>query len=321
MNILITGCCGFIGSHLAKNLLKNKKNNIFGIDNINNYYDISIKKKRLNSLNLHNNFKFYKIDISDEKRLNKLFSNISINVIINLAAQAGVRYSLLNPNSYISSNLIGFQNILELAKNKNVKHLISASTSSVYGNNNKFPLQENDNTNNPLSLYAATKKSNEVIGYSYSYCFKLPITFVRFFTVYGPNGRPDMSLYKFVKSAFENKSIELFNKGNHERDFTYIDDVTRLLSILVNKPSKDSIPYNIFNIGSNNPRKLKDFLKIIEKFTQKKIKKRLLGLQLGDTKKTHASNKKIHKYLGVSDKFIGIEAGIENFVNWYKKNN
>ena len=200
-----------------------------------------------------------------------------------------------------------------------MKHFISASTSSVYGDNNKFPLIESYNTDKPLSLYAASKKSNEVIGYSYSYCFKLPITFVRFFTVYGPNGRPDMSLFKFVNSAFENKPIDLFNKGNHERDFTYIDDVVHILIKLINKPSKENIPYNIFNIGSNNPRKLKEFIKIIENQTKRKIKKKLLNLQLGDIKKTHASNKKILNYLKINDNFTNIEEGIKNFINWYKK--
>lgn len=319
MNILITGCCGFIGFHVTQELLKIKTNKIYGVDNLNNYYDVSLKKKRLTILNSYKNFEFYKVDISNKKKFDKIFSNISIEIILNLAAQAGVRYSLVNPESYVNSNLIGFQNILELAKIKKVNHFISASTSSVYGNNSKFPLTETDNSDYPLSLYAATKKSNEVVGYSYSYCYKLPMTFVRFFTVYGPNGRPDMSLYKFVKSAFENKSIELFNKGNHERDFTYIEDVTRILVKLIDKPSKNKIPYNLFNIGSNNPRKLKDFLKLIEKYTQTKIKKRLLDLQVGDIKKTHASNKKILNYLNISNDFISIENGIRNFIDWYKE--
>lgn len=321
MNILITGSCGFIGYHLCKNLLKQKKNKIIGIDNLNSYYSVKLKKSRLHDLKTYINFSFYKIDIANKKKLIDSINKLKIDCIINLAAQAGVRYSLINPDSYIQSNLIGFFNLLEFAKNYKIKHFISASTSSVYGDNTNFPLKESEITNKPLNLYAATKLSNENLGYSYSYCFKLPITFLRFFTVYGPAGRPDMSLYKFVESAYKKTEISIFNNGNHTRDFTYVEDVVFLISKLINKPSTKKIPFNIFNIGSDDPKPLKSYIKLIEKYTGLKIKKIYLPLQIGDIKKTHASNSKLQNFLKLKFKFTPIDIGIKKFIDWYKNHN
>ena len=251
MNILITGVAGFIGFSLAKRLIyENKYNKIFGIDNVNSYYDIELKKNRLKELKKNNNFFFYKVNLKSKIIIDKLIKKNKIKVIIHLAAQAGVRFSIKNPDLYYESNILGFYNILELSKKNKIKHLLIASTSSVYGDCSKFPIQENFDSNKPLSFYAATKKSNEIVAYSYSSIFKLPITVMRFFTVYGPFGRPDMALFKITKSIFESKSFNVFNYGKHERDFTYIDDCTNYISKLINKTPKNTpLFFNILFIS------------------------------------------------------------------------
>ncbi len=318
MNIIITGCAGFIGFHTCKQLLNRKNIKIFGLDSLNKYYNIDLKKNRIKELKKNNNFTFYKSDLTDELFLEKLFTKNKIKYVIHLAAQAGVRYSLINPRSYLKNNLIAFFNIMNVSKLNRVKHFIFASTSSVYGNPNKFPVNENFLTDKPLSFYAATKKSNEVMAYSYSNMFKLPATSLRFFTVYGPNGRPDMALYKFTEKILNRKKIELFNNGNHIRDFSYIDDVVTYILLLLKKPSKEKIPFQIFNVGNGKPRKLVEYIKIIEKNLKIKSKTKNLPLQKGDMKKTHSDIKKIKNKTKYSPK-TNIETGIKNFIDWYYK--
>ena len=267
--LLITGSAGFIGFNFSLYCLK-KGHNVVGIDNINDYYDRNLKKKRLNILKEYKKFKFYKKDLSDTKSIKKIFQIYKPHTVINLAAQAGVRYSIKFPMVYLNSNINGFQNILELCVKYKIKHLIYASSSSVYGLNKKVPFSTKDSTSHPISVYAATKKSNELMAHVYSNMYKLPTTGLRFFTVYGPWGRPDMSLFKFVKSIIQNKAISVYNYGNHTRDFTYIDDTVRMIYLFINKfPKKDKkisenrsiIPWRIFNLSSNRPVKLLKFIK------------------------------------------------------------
>ena len=316
MTILITGSAGFIGYHVSKKIL-NKNIKVIGIDNINNYYDINLKKNRIKDLKKNKKFFFYKVDLSNYKKLDNIVKNKKIKIIIHLAAQAGVRYSIKNPRIYFKSNLEGFFNILEISRHNNIKHLIYASTSSVYGDSKKFPLSEINRTDQPLSFYAATKKSNEVMAHSYSYIYKLPCTGVRFFTVYGPFGRPDMALFKFTKNILNNHPIELYNKGNHFRDFTYVDDIVDGIYSLIKKQSKKSIPYEIFNIGNGTPKKLLDYLKHIEKNLNKISKTKKLPLQTGDIVKTHSNINKLKKYTGYKPK-TNIKIGINRFIEWYK---
>lgn len=314
MTILITGCAGFIGFHLSSELVSKYK--IIGIDNLNNYYDPELKKNRLKILKNKRNFSFYKIDLLNYKKINQIIKKNKIKYIIHLAAQAGVRHSINNPGAYFKSNIEGFFNILELSKVNKIKHLVFASTSSVYGDNKNFPLKENSNTDTPLSFYAASKKSNEVMAYSYSNIYKLPCTAVRFFTVYGPFGRPDMSLFKFTNKIIKNQYINLYNRGNHERDFTYIDDIVDGIAAVVNKIPKNKIPYKVYNIGNGKPRKLIDYLNIIEKFLNKKSKVKKLPLQAGDIVKTHADVNLLKKDVGYKPKTT-IEEGIKKFLDWY----
>ena len=316
MSILITGAAGFIGYHLSKKIL-NKNTEVIGIDNINNYYDINLKKNRIKELKKNKKFLFYNIYIFEYKKLNDIIKKNKIKYIIHLAAQAGVRYSIKDPRTYFKSNLEGFFNVLEISRHNNIKHLIYASTSSVYGDSKKFPLSETNRTDKPLSFYAATKKSNEVMAHSYSYIYKLPCTGVRFFTVYGPWGRPDMALFKFTKNILNNQPIELYNKGNHFRDFTYIDDIVDGIYSLIKKQSKKSIPYEIFNIGNGTPKKLLDYLKHIEKKLNKISKTKKLPLQTGDIVKTHSNINKLKKYTGYKPK-TNIKIGISRFIEWYK---
>jgi len=316
MSILITGAAGFIGYHLSKKIL-NKNTEVIGIDNINNYYDINLKKNRIKELKKNKKFQFYKIDICEYKKLNDIVKKNKIKYIIHLAAQAGVRYSIKDPRTYFKSNLEGFFNVLEISRHNNIKHLIYASTSSVYGDSKKFPLSETNRTDKPLSFYAATKKSNEVMAHSYSYIYKLPCTGVRFFTVYGPFGRPDMALFKFTKNILNNQPIELYNKGNHFRDFTYIDDIVDGIYSLIKKQSKKSIPYEIFNIGNGTPNKLLDYLKHIENNLNKISKTKKLPLQVGDIVKTHSNINKLKKFTSYKPK-TNIKIGISRFIEWYK---
>jgi UDP-glucuronate 4-epimerase len=317
MKILVTGCAGFIGFHLCNYLLK-KNINVIGIDNINNYYDINLKKNRLKILKAYKKFSFSKFDLINNKKLNLIVKNNRIKIIIHLAAQAGVRYSVKNPNSYYKNNMQVFFNILEVSRLYKINHLMFASTSSVYGENFNYPSKENFNTDKPLSFYAATKKSNEIMAYTYSNIFKLPCTGLRFFTVYGPYGRPDMALFKFTKNILENKKIELFNNGNHARDFTYIDDVINGIYSLINKPKNKKIPFNIFNIGNGNSKKLKEYIKLIEKNLDLKAKVKKLPIQLADIKKTHSDISNLNLYTGYTPK-INIEIGVKRFIDWFKE--
>ena len=316
MNILITGCAGFIGFHLSKLLSEKTNNKIIGIDNLNEYYDVSLKIDRLKILKKIKKFNFHKIDICNEDNLKKIFNKYDIEIVIHLAAQAGVRNSIKKPKDYLNNNLVGFFNIINLSNVFKIKHFIYASTSSVYGDTKKFPLLESDETSQPLSFYAATKKSNEVIAYSYSNIFKLPTTGLRFFTVYGPYGRPDMSLFKFVKNIKNNKKIELYNFGDHYRDFTNVDDVALAIKSLLNKAPKKAVPHTLINIGSNKPIKLKYFLSLIEAKLNKKAKVKLLKLQKGDVHKTHANVKKLKNVSKFSPN-KSLEKGISEFIDWF----
>ena len=317
-NILITGCSGFIGFHLCIKLSRNSNYRIFGIDNMNNYYDVNLKNERLKILKKQiKNFKFFRIDIEDDKKIKNNFKKYKYEYVIHLAAQAGVRYSIEKPRSYLKSNIEGFFNILENSQQIKVDHLVYASTSSVYGSNDSFPLNESIDTSSPQSFYAATKKANEVMAHSYSSIHKLPTTGLRFFTVYGPYGRPDMALFKFTKALFDNSKVHLYNKGNHVRDFTYIDDIVEGISKIIKKPKKNKIPYQIFNLGNGNPKKLTYFLSIIEKVIQKKSTKVFKKFQLGDVLKTHADISNLKRKIGFKPKY-NIELGIKKFVEWYK---
>ena len=282
-NIIITGSAGFIGYHTSLNLLSSGEY-IIGIDNHNDYYDPRIKDQRVNRLKKNKNYKHYKLDISNKDSLSDVFKKNKIYKVINLAAQAGVRYSIKNPLAYIKSNIVGFANILENCRNHNIEHLVYASTSSVYGANTKMPFSEHDSANHPLSVYAATKKSNELMAHSYSYLYKLPTTGLRFFTVYGPWGRPDMALFKFTKNILSEKPIDVFNYGKHSRDFTYIDDIVQGITKTLNNSATSNInwnsnqpdpatsiaPWRIYNIGNNKPVQLMEYIHALEKHLGKK---------------------------------------------------
>ena len=313
-NYLITGSAGFIGFHLSKKLLS-KGFNVLGADNLNNYYDQKIKQDRNKILKKYKNYKFKKIDIKDYKKLDSIFKKNSIHGVVNLAAQAGVRYSLKNPKSYIENNINGFFNILELSKKYKIKKFIYASTSSVYGLQKKFPLKENFNTDNPIQLYAATKKSNELMATSYSHLYKMDTVGLRFFTVYGPWGRPDMALFKFTKNIIKGKPIEVFNKGKHERDFTYVDDIVNgIFNIIIKKKSKFGA--KIFNIGNGKKIKLLKYIQLIEKNLSRKSKKQFLPLQKGDVIKTHSDTKLIKKHYNYEAK-TEVSYGVKKFIEWY----
>ena len=317
--ILITGCAGFIGYHTCSRFL-DEKYEVIGIDNINSYYDIDLKKNRLKLLKQRSNFKFKKIDIENKKSLSKIFRKYKFSYVINLAAQAGVRHSISNPQEYISSNIIGFYNLIDECKSKNINNFVYASSSSVYGANNKFPYKEKYITDTPMSLYAATKKANEVIAYSYSHIHKLRTTGLRFFTVYGPWGRPDMALYDFTKKISNNKPIKVFNYGKHKRDFTYIDDIINgiyLTTLRFEKNSRKQKVSKIYNLSSNNPIELNKFISEIEKNLGKKAKKVFLPMQLGDVEKTHGSNTELRKEFGYKTK-VNYRKGIKLFIEWYK---
>src|SRR5699024_3691812 len=299
--IVITGAAGFIGSHLSKRLLK-EGNQVIGIDNINDYYNPQLKKDRLQNLE-HENFTFVKTDLEDLDTINQVFDKRKPEIVINLAAQAGVRYSLENPHAYINSNIVGFVNILEACRHHKIEHLIYASSSSVYGANTSKPFSTSDNIDHPLSLYAATKKSNELIAHTYSHLYGLPTTGLRFFTVYGPWGRPDMALFLFTKAIVNDEPIDVFNHGNMMRDFTYIDDIVESITRLTKRPAQPNpewsgtnpepgssyAPYKVYNIGNNSPVKLMDFIEAIENKLGKKAKKNFMPLQAGDVPETYAN--------------------------------
>ena len=314
--ILITGVAGFIGYHTAEFFLK-KNISIVGIDNMNDYYDINLKKSRIKLLNkkYKKKFKFIKLDINNYKKLDNLFIKFKIKKVIHLAAQAGVRYSIYKPNVYLDTNIVGFFNILDISKNHSLKHFLFASSSSVYGDQKKYPIKEIFETSKPLSFYAATKKSNEILSHSYSKIYNLPVTCLRLFTVYGPMGRPDMAPYKFTKAAIENKTIQIYNKGIHERDFTYVKDVAKAIYNLSNKRMNKNL-YQIFNICSSKTIKLMDFINLIERLTNKEINKNFVKRQKGDVIKTYGDNTKLKKITKIN-KFISVEEGMKNFVDWY----
>ena len=328
--ILITGSAGFIGFHLAEKLLQENKK-VIGVDNVNNYYDIKLKKNRLKILSKYKNFSFYKKDLTRVNAIEKIFKTNKIDYVVHLAAQAGVRYSVINPEAYIASNINGYFNILNLSKKFRVKHFIYASSSSVYGSHNKFPFKEKYNVSYPTQLYAATKVSNELMAHAFSNLYNLPTTGLRFFTVYGPYGRPDMSLFRFVNNIYKNKTINVFNRGNHFRDFTYIDDITHSIKLIIKKiPNKkkakgkifgvneSGAPYRIINIGGNKSVKLDKYISLIEKIIGKKAKKKYLGLQMGDVIKTQACNDKIKSITKFAPK-TDLKIGLEKYIIWFKQ--
>ena len=328
--ILITGSAGFIGYTLGLRLLE-RNNKVIGVDNHNNYYDVKLKNERVKRLKKFSNYNHIKADISNFKSINKIFKNYKIQKVVNLAAQAGVRYSIENPLTYINSNITGFAHILENCRTYKIEHLVYASTSSVYGSNTKLPFSENNSANHPLSVYAASKKSNELMAHAYSHLYKLPSTGLRFFTVYGPWGRPDMALFKFTKNILENKPIDVFNFGNHTRDFTYIDDIVDGIIRVLNNPatsnnswngnqpdpSTSKAPWKIYNIGNNKPVKLMDYITSLEKNLKKKAIINYLPLQQGDVADTNANINKIKKQLDYNP-LTKVEKGVTKFVEWYK---
>ena len=319
MNILITGCCGFIGYHLSQKMGTNYK--VLGIDNISTYYDTNYKYKRLKKLKSNKNFKFFKIDIANKKKLEKFFAKFNIDVVINLAAQPGVRLSISNPTIYFQNNIKGFFNLIECVKKYRVKHFIFASSSSVYGNQIKYPVQENADVSKPLSFYGATKVCNEAMAYSYSNMYKIPTTCLRFFTVYGPENRPDMAMYKFTKNILSNRKIELFNKGNFLRDFTYISDIINSISKLILKPPKKIIPYNVFNIGRSKPEKVKNFVdEILKQLKYKKVKiKKVPKKNNNEPLITYSNSKSLYKFIKYKPN-VNIKTGISEFIKWYRNN-
>ncbi|MFC7319283.1 NAD-dependent epimerase [Halobacillus campisalis] len=329
MNILVTGAAGFIGMHLSKKLLE-QGYKVIGYDNINNYYDTQLKDERLSILEKYDNFTFYKEDLANLKAVNNCFEHENIGIVINLAAQAGVRYSLENPHAYIDSNIQGFTNILEASRHFKVRHLIYASSSSVYGANVKMPFSTSDSVNHPVSLYAATKKSNELLAHTYSHLYNLPTTGLRFFTVYGPYGRPDMAYFSFANRILNGETIEVFNNGEMKRDFTYIDDVVEGIIQLLNKapipndnwdrlnpdPGSSYAPYKLYNIGNNQPVKLMDFISILEKHLGKKANKEFLPMQPGDVQATYADIEQLNQLTGYKP-VTTIDEGLKEFVKWY----
>jgi UDP-glucuronate 4-epimerase len=335
MKILVTGTAGFIGYHLVKKLAQDKENEIIGLDNINNYYDQDLKYARLKDTGINRteikdlvqvksesypNYRFIKFDLIDKENLNKLFNEFTPDIVIHLAAQAGVRYSIDNPDAYIQSNIVGFLNILECCRHNKIKHLVYASSSSVYGNADKVPFSENDRVDFPISLYAATKKTDELMAHTYSYLYHLPTTGLRFFTVYGEWGRPDMSPILFAKAITEGNPIKVFNYGNLSRDFTYIDDITESIDRVINYiPNKNTTHpyYQLFNIGNSRPAQLMDFIKIMEIAIGKQAILEMYPMQQGDVKTTYADTTALEKAVGYKPK-TDLKEGLRKFAEWWK---
>lgn len=329
MTILVTGCAGFIGFHLALQRLASG-DTVYGVDNLNDYYDVRLKQARLDILKKHKNFNFSPIDISDREATTALFNENAFEKVVNLAAQAGVRYSLVNPHAYIDSNIIGFINILEGCRHNQVKHLVYASSSSVYGANTKQPFAEDEAVDHPIALYAATKKANELMAHSYSHLYNLPTTGLRFFTAYGPWGRPDMALFLFTKNILEGKPISVFNYGEMVRDFTYIDDIVTGISLAIdniaepdptwdgNSPNSatSKAPYRVYNIGNNNPKTVMQYIEAIEKSLGKKAIIEFEPIQPGDVPKTEANIDRIKHDLGYQPT-VDVATGVGLFVDWY----
>jgi len=328
--VLVTGAAGFIGYHLAKRLLS-EGHQVVGLDNMNPYYDVALKEARLEDLKKERKFNFFEINLADRHQLEGLFVQQKFDVVVNLAAQAGVRYSLENPYAYVDSNLVGFINLLECCRHNAIKHLVFASSSSVYGANTRMPFSVHHNVDHPVSLYAATKKANELMAHTYSHLFQLPCTGLRFFTVYGPWGRPDMALFLFTRAILEDKPIKVFNHGKMKRDFTYIDDiiegVVRVMGRLPQAnpnwsgdtpdPGTSAAPYKVYNIGNNNPVELTKFIEVIEDVLGKKAKKELMDIQPGDVAATYADVDDLMKDVGFKPA-TPIEVGVAGFVKWFK---
>ena len=335
MKILVTGAAGFIGSFLCKRLLETADNEVTGLDNLNDYYDVSLKEARLSMLESYDKFMFIKGDISDKAFIDKLFDEYEFDIVINLAAQAGVRYSIDHPDIYIQSNIIGFYNILEASRHHTVKHLVYASSSSVYGGNTKVPFSTDDKVDNPVSLYAATKKSDELLAYAYSKLYNIPATGLRFFTVYGPMGRPDMAYFSFTNKLIKGETIEIFNYGNCKRDFTYIDDIVEgIVRVMARAPEKkdgeDGLPippYKIYNIGNNHPENLLDFVQILSEELVRagvlpkdydfEAHKKLVPMQKGDVPITYADTSDLEKDFGYKPS-TSLKEGLRSFAEWYK---
>ena len=325
MRVLVTGAAGFIGFHVAQALIA-RGDTVIGIDNLNDYYDVSLKEARLIELQAKPNashFQFIKLDIADTKATLDLFTTHKPQRVVHLAAQAGVRYSLQNPHAYVQSNLVGFTNILEACRHNAVEHLVYASSSSVYGGNTKLPFSEQDNVDAPVSLYAATKKANELMAHTYSHLYNLPTTGLRFFTVYGPWGRPDMAPFLFADAILKGEPIKVFNHGDMMRDFTYIDDIVEGVVRVLDKAAtpalgaNNHVPVRLFNIGNNSPKKLLDFIEIMENTLGKTTQKEFLPMQAGDVKATYADISALEKWVGFKPS-TPLEEGIQRFVKWYK---
>lgn len=335
MKILVTGTAGFIGFYVSKVLLE-KGHQVVGLDNVNDYYDVKLKYSRLNELgitkkdaevfnsickNNKSGFSFIRMNLEDRQELPKLFKSENFDVVCNLAAQAGVRYSIENPETYVDSNLVGFLNILECCRHFKIKHLVYASSSSVYGLNEKIPFSTDDNVDHPISLYAATKKSNELMAHTYSHLFKIPTTGLRFFTVYGPWGRPDMAMFLFTDAIIKNKPIKVFNHGNMERDFTFVDDIVegviRIIEKDPNERIKKNMLYKLYNIGNNNSVKLLDFIKEIETNLKMEAKKDMLPMQPGDVERTWANVDELINDYNYSPN-TSIKDGVKSFIDWFK---
>lgn len=326
---LVTGAAGFIGFHLSKKLL-DRGESVVGLDCINDYYDVSLKYARLDSLKEYKNFTFEKIDLADREALQAVFQRHSIKRVVNLAAQAGVRYSIDNPYVYVDSNLVGFVNLIECCRHHHIEHLVFASTSSAYGANTKQPFDESQNVDHPMALYAATKRANELIAHSYASLFKLPCTGLRFFTVYGPWGRPDMALFKFTKAILADQPIDIYNHGKMTRDFTYVEDIVEGIDRALQKPAEPNpdwngdqpdpgssyAPYRIYNIGNNSPVPLMDYIHALENALGKKAQYHLMEMQAGDVSSTYADVSRLEKDLGYRPT-TSVQEGVNNFVQWY----
>jgi len=343
MKILVTGTAGFVGYHLVNELVK-RGDEVIGIDSINDYYDVNLKYGRLEDAGIEKekieyakvihstkypNYKFIKLNLEDKENIDKLFKEEKFDKVCHLAAQAGVRYSIQNPYAYINSNIVGHMNILEAVRHYGTEHLVYASSSSVYGLNKKQPFSTDDNVDHPISLYAATKKSNELMSHTYSYLYNIPTTGLRFFTVYGPWGRPDMAYFKFVKKILNDEPIDVYNYGDMSRDFTYIDDIIEgVIRVIDNplkpnphwdgRPSESVAPYKVYNIGRGKPVRLMDFIEAIEEILGKKAKKNFLPMQPGDVPSTYADTTALEKELGYSPK-VDVKEGMKKFIDWYKK--
>jgi UDP-glucuronate 4-epimerase len=328
--VLLTGAAGFIGMHLALRLLA-RGDSVIGIDNLNNYYDVSLKKARLARLVPHPNFRFIKADVADRSAMALLFEQERVERVVHLAAQAGVRYSITHPHAYIDANLQGFINIMEGCRHQDIHHLVYASSSSVYGGNTKLPFTESDAVDHPVSLYAATKKANELMAHTYSHLYRLPTTGLRFFTVYGPWGRPDMALFIFTKAILEGRAIDVFNHGQMVRDFTFIDDIVEGALRVLDKPAtpnpnfdasqpdaaSSNAPYRVFNIGNSHPTPLMDYITAIEDALGIKAIKNFLPMQAGDVPATSANTDALHDWVGFKPE-TPVKEGVDRFVNWYK---